>query len=380
MFIPFQKFKIHITKDLSKKWYYRFQLLQNGKWKTYQFVVPKSDAGTKTSRLKWLRNEAHEAEQLLLKGKHPLQLKTIIAEESNVIESLLIANDFRAAQVADRTAEQYGIKLSKFCEWLLKKKYAHLKAADINSVQIQSFLDSLIKSGKSAKTHNNYYFYLKALFKHLLKRGKIISNPFGPLDPMRVRRKKESKYISVQDRKILFDHFRNRCYPLYLYCQFMYYFMTRHQDLFGLQVRDFNLNDWTVYLEASSNKNYKGRYNKIPVVLRPLIEKMQLEKMPKRWYIFSHSLRPGPTRGLQKKISHKFRYYSREVLEDLEKKTHSLYHLKYTAVTDYLKNDANFSDVQKTAGWTHMTMIEIYNQERPIEEDSTLVQNAPPLL
>ena len=98
--------------------------------------------------------------------------------------------------VSKNTVDAYSNDLKGFAEFLSKR--GTLRVEDAQKSDIASYLMELKAEGKSKSTVNRKLASIRALFKFLIKKGVVASNPCDGIKVPKIERK-EIEYLSVED-------------------------------------------------------------------------------------------------------------------------------------------------------------------------------------
>lgn len=182
----------------------------------------------------------------------------------NEILPLFLAE--KEIQVGRKSYLSYTRKSDVFYEWLEKQGLADKPMRKITEQHIEDFFVSIANSHKFDRpTCQRFFINLRCIFRYAKKRGEIDHVPFEKESIVFPRKGKDcsAALIPTHIVPILLADIKEHDPQLFLACMMEFYCATRPgRELRFLKVRNFDLNDGVVTVEAVNAKNGKtGRIN-----------------------------------------------------------------------------------------------------------------------
>lgn len=222
------------------------------------------------------------------------------------------------------------------------------------------FLDYVyIERNNSPQTYNNYLTFLRAISQWWLERGYLTVKPTDGLSPISKRLYVKNRgCIPIDTVKHIGEWTKKHDPYFHFACQILYYCFVRPVEMTRLRIRDFNLHEATITIQAESSKNKKTQTVTIPKRVLLYGIDLGIFSAPMSYYVFSDGLRPGE-RLIDTKI---FRDHWRKVKEALKLRPEwKFYSLKDTGITEMLRDNTTAPVyVKEQARHSSLSITEIY--------------------
>lgn len=308
----------------GQRWYvyYSYRNPDDGKYYPFKIYIS-NRIKTKSGRRDAAHRIIREYKARLAEGWNPYQVG-----ERRFVNLVTVVNEIievKLSSLRKRTSYTYRNIAKTFTDYLISTGQDKLKVSDFTRFHAQEYLDSLKRdSGYANRTFNNHLMALKNVFKMMLKREYIISNPFESFDYLQVE---EATIIAYTDTELAYiaSTLPQYNFRLWLVAQLVYYCFLRPQEIVRLRFGDVDLVRRQIRLGGRQTKNKKSQLVDIP---DPLVEELQkIEWMPADQYLFSRKLQPGTVEIAQTRIDRFWDEYRKYVNLPLDK---TIYAMKHT--------------------------------------------------
>ena len=358
--------------DLSKRWYvyYSFRSPETGKYRLIQKWIPKKIM-TSSGR----RDKAHamikSINQKLRQGFNPF------AHLEKKYTGISIAMDYvlsiKASSCRKRTHHTYSSMVKIFKDWLKIKNIENRSVDDFNYYHAQEFMDytkARLKNGN--RTHNNRVTAMRTIFKMLVKREWILTNPFERIEMM-PEEQPEIIAFSIDELMIMQKHLPSWNYDLYVCACLIFYCFIRPQEMVRLKVSNIQLANRAIVIPGRASKNKKQEVVHIPDALMPVLLKLNLN-FPGEYFIFTKNQKRGPIEYAPTRIAEAWRKFANHY--GIDKK---IYSLKHTGVGLAIENGINIRDLQLQLRHSNLEMTQIYLDKFNNKPSGKLSTNFPDL-
>ena len=243
--------------DLSKAWYIEFYFRnpdtgrmerhQVKRGKQFGITGTKHKAERKKDRIEYFQELAHRITVKLKEGWSPIQENGQPNPGKETIMELAIR--YAAPDLRPRTLADYTRTANEFTQWMTNNGLDPTEAP--NKSQILKFLRT--KQHLNAATRNNYIRRLKALFGKLAQWNDITINPVAEIQTTRETPQSHQPY-SLQEAGHIIQAAQNHNPKLWLAILFIYYALTRPQEIRTLTINDIDFQAKTIRITAQRAK------------------------------------------------------------------------------------------------------------------------------
>lgn len=192
-----------------------------------------------------------------------------------------------------KTIQTYSSKVNIFKEFLSQCPVAIKYAYQYDRQLVTEFLDYIvIDRDASPRTRNNYKGWCGALGQFMADRKYISENPAASMANVRTPEKKRQALPAAMLRKLTL-HLQKTNRHFLLAVMMEYYTFIRPTELTNLRLRDFNLREQSVTVDASFSKNKRTQTVGINATIIKLMLDLRVFEHPGDWYLFSRDFLPG---------------------------------------------------------------------------------------
>lgn len=292
--------------DLSKRWYVYFSVRDD----SGKLTLRKRKAGI--NREKTLKARMRAASELITEINSLLQngWRDGLGESPQVtgtIKELLTEMvQVKKATLKHRTWQSHKYCMDKFFAWLDKNNYSNLQPIQFTTSHANLYCDFLKRSGFANKTFNYNKDNIKHFFSMLEDREIITRNPFKKIKSL-VETPRRHIAFSIKELDKIDKHMKENCYQLYLFSRFVLFCFIRPIEVLRITIGEVDLKNYRIMIHADQAKSSTARVVEIPKPLRPLIKKMNLEKYPSHYSLFSNGMMPGEKPLSRNAVTENFR-------------------------------------------------------------------------
>lgn len=247
-----------------------------------------------------------------------------------------------------KTVHAYNWALKEFVKWLKKNNLESVLPEQFTKKYAYQFWDDTVKEkNRSAFTYNIKRNNVARYFSALLKRDIIAFNPFAGIDALK---QTTSRHIPFTDKQMqqIDNLIKEPHFEFWLFTRFIYYLYMRGEEIVKLQLEDINMNLHAVivYGDKTKTKSQKAPY--IPDALYDILQKLNLNQHPQKWYLFSTGLKPGPKQLTRDWITQLFKRWVKEPLK--LGKEFTMYAFKHTGIINAHAQGKSIKGIQLQAG------------------------------
>lgn len=280
----------------------------------------------------------------------------------------------------ERTFLTYESHLKIFTEWLRRHKLLEAPLPAINTEIVEKFLNEILRSGKSSRTHNNYHNSISAFFNYYLKKRRnpiIRENPCLYIEKLKTRNGTHIAYTAEQQKQIL-EYCAEQQPNYWTASNFMFYLLARSNEISLMKIGDIDIKNSKIYLRSEDSKNWDERWITIPEQLKKIIIQKKLLSHPAQYYIFSKN---GLNPGLQKADARRMgSYYRERVLNKLKFiKGYTFYSWKHTGVISAYRAGISPQAIRRQTGHRSWVSFEKYLNSLGLFENTEVLKNYPSL-
>lgn len=282
-------------------------------------------------------------------------------------EQLTAVLELKKSHMKWRTWQSFNYCLNKFFKWMDQKGYSDMYPKQFTQAHAHAYTDHLLKQGIAAKTFNYQKVNMKHFFTMLQDREIIEKNPFHRIKSLKETPARHVAFTDEQMKK-LDEHMLENCYPMYVFTRFVMFTFIRPIEVLRIRVGQVNMKSWTIMVHADQAKASRPRVLEIPVGLREVIKKMNLENYPKDFFLFSRGMVPGKKALTRNAVTENFRRWVKEPLE--LGINHTLYGYKHYGNAKAFKLGISVEAIRRQNG--HATEAQTRTYLRSIGEDANV--------
>jgi len=243
--------------------------------------------------------------------------------------------DYRDGNLRKDTFKTYKSRINLIKNYVFNVvENENLMCFEFNQDFISEYLDYIRYIKKlQPRTRDNHLTFLNTFSNFLLEKKYIISNPAKYFS--RINKKEKKRTIIDEDtRELIFSYWKNKNNEFLTLCLTCYFCLVRRTELTKLKVKDINLNNQTLFIDASDSKNRKSSWVTIPNQLFNQLYEHVKGKQPMEYIFSNKKFAPGLTRLSPDMITKKWRLMRKDL--NLPNNI-DWYSLKDTGITDLLK-------------------------------------------
>jgi len=223
------------------------------------------------------------------------ELKTIVAQKSilTVIEAFDLTLKNRKELVKHATYLNHLYKIKRIKQSILELNIENVKVVDLKSSHYETILDKTKELYKlTNNSYNRYKVELNAVLNSLVDL-KILKSSFH----LKIKNKKTVKKVahlpaSKEDILKIKTHLLANFPNYYVFWATMFHTGIRRNEMLRIRLNMVDLKNDSIYLNDDVTKNANARVTPINQYLKPLLESMHFDNLPKDYFLFgSHDLK-----------------------------------------------------------------------------------------
>lgn len=371
--------------DLSKDWfvYFSYRHPVRGKMVRFREYAGFKELHSKADRYEYGKKLCEKFKRRLRNRWNPFEDENVLYDAPDESKIISIRGKSIEAQVKDivkktftgenlKTLTNYERYIKHFVDYLTAKQIERADISIISEEHAEDFLEWLTGKGLSNKTRNGHLTLLKKVFSVLLRKKKIVSNPFE----FCVNKKHFSKpkeYFRDHIREVLVTDISQNDPYLMFFIELTYYLMRRKTELSKLRISNINMEQGVFVFDEAISKTGEQESVSIPQQLYLKLNKMELHRYPDDFYLLSNQKRPGP-----KQIGKNYFYKRWKVFRDRHGlKKYGLYNWKHTATISMIASGFDLKLIQEHGGWSDLNMVENYAKSFSLKSSPLIRQQYP---
>lgn len=322
----------HFKLNVAKTWYVHFRFFNpnTGRREQYRRTFGLNRYHDKNERLKEAHALVKAIKQKLAEGWLPYPTAEKI-EYNSIKDALEKVCDLKWESLRPRTKHTYSVIISLFYKWLSVTGYNDYSPTEFKYIHAQQYMDYLTITRKiNGRTWNNHLAFMKIFFNYLVDRELIERNPFRKIKKHLQSKSTRNSAFSETEFTKLNKHLKEKYLRLYYFNMFIYYGALRQKEISMLKVGDIDFVNQNIFIGSEVSKNKKSESVVITKNFMNIIKEMNLEALPKEYYIFSIGCVPGP---LYNNTFDKLSVKTKKIIRELEiNEACTQYSYKHTAV------------------------------------------------
>jgi integrase len=231
-----------------------------------------------------------------------------------------------------------------FLDYLQTAGLAGINVKAVSKKHVLAFLDEQTQQRNvSNRTRNNILTDIRTLFSTMMDMELVDSNPAARIKKLKTESVKNETYTDDEVIKI-FDWMDKNDPQLSMFCSFIAFDFIRPVEITRLTVGDIDLVNKVITLPASKTKT--GLSATIPMVdfMIPKLEKMNLHKYPKDYFLFSAQKCPNAIGTTRDYFTCHFAILKKELGFGIN---HTMYGLKHTFVCHLLEQGVPEGEIRR---------------------------------
>jgi len=395
---PFRKARLYVPSPHAKRreWYIQYWAwdILKKKLKKFSDFEVNSIKGDDNFKKKWAKRRCLQINNMLEQGYHynPTKQHFIKHQEtfSKQKSSLPIQNLLQQfyIQVEKRGLEKHELKTNhhlngykskgiKFLDWLNQNHIVGLTADLISKDHINNFLEHLINDlDLSMRTRDNYLNFIRAFFIWCTNEQIPNQNPCKGITKKNRKLGRNIAYTKEQQTELL-QWMKTERPDFYFLCLWIYFTFIRIEELALLRIEHINqFQEGVIRIPEEISKNGYLRNVTIPTQLQIEIEKQELKKFPKHYFIFSKGLVPGETHYNPKYIGNNYGKVLKRRFKWLTN-DYTLYSWKHTGIVELKKAGIEDAYIMTQSGHRTITSYQTYLKSLGIARNDVIVNSFP---
>lgn len=382
-----------IDQDLSKPWHIVFYTTDALNEKLIRKRVLRDElAGFKTleGRLEFAARAIEEINYLL---KNDWHTETTDAPPPEILKfdfrhfTVLKAIDYVAAikvevdGVRPKTKKEYLATKATVIDFYMHEKISQdYLLRSVNDTFVRKYFDYLKQIRKSAnKTYNARRAILHSVLAALIKRDPKLFHGINPIAKIKFLKTESKKHTAYTDEQMIQirdaiakageDH-------LLFFIQFMYYTLSRPEELRNLKVGDIHFEDRKILFRAEISKTTIEQYVGINDRFAQLLLATRILEYPSSYYIFSNTTdrhAPGQKRVAQSYFYRRIKPYITALGFHRLNSNYTLYSFKHTGAIALYKATKDIKLVQSQCRHQSIEQTNIYLRDLGVLDDFELL-------
>lgn len=218
-----------------------------------------------------------------------------IKNDMCIVEALRFALEKREQYIDPKTYRTYRGTVNLFETTISKLGIERLKISDLKRIHVKHIIEKTSITEKwTPKTHNTRLGHLKILLTVLVKWDIIELNPATNIDNIKVDKQSDfHKPGSDTEIETIKTTLIEKDFRFYIYSIAIFHTGMREVELLKVTIEMINLAKNEFTLPGTMTKNGKSRIVPINKYLKEYLIEMNLDKIPKQYYLFGSFKEPG---------------------------------------------------------------------------------------
>ncbi|MGL6121660.1 MAG: tyrosine-type recombinase/integrase [Shewanella sp.] len=279
--------------------------------------------------------------------------------------------------VRPKTLKEYMATKATVIDFLQHEKISQdFLLRNVNDVFVRKYFDYLKQvRGSANKTYNARRAILHSVFAALLKRDPKLFhgiNPIAAVKFLKTETKKHTAYTDDQMKKIRDAIVKGNEPHLLFFIQFMYYSLSRPEELRNLKVGDIFFDDRKILFRAEISKTTIEQYIGINESLAAVIQASGILTYPPSFFVFSNAggkHEPGQGRVSQNYFYRHIKPYISALGFYRTNANYTLYSFKHTGVIALYKATKDIKLVQSQCRHQVLEQTNTYLRDLGVVDD-----------
>ncbi len=295
---------------------------------------------------------------------------------TDIVFQLKKVLDLRKFAIRLSTQRKYAGQIKNMQDWLKLNGKLKLPVATLSQDDAACFFNYLMVDKKlSNVSYNSHLQMLKTFYKILMEQEVCTKNPFAGLRTL-PKMCTPSLYYSDTQKKHLGEILERTDKNLFHFVQFIYYCFIRPNEIRHLKIKDINVGERKIKIDASFSKNKKTQFVSIPSQLVTTLLEMRISEYDKEFYLFGS--RGLPSKEMIGENTMKTRHRNILIANGYSLQ-HKLYSWKHTGAISCTKAGMNIKDLQMQLRHHSLDQVNIYLQSMLVFESEFIKESFPTL-
>lgn len=230
----------------------------------------------------------------LAKGWNPFFESEDARLYSKVSDVLILYLQEKEKELRENTMRSYKSFVSLFSQWI-NSNFSDIYSGMVNATVASRFMDYVYNDRNVGQTsYNNYLKMGRAIFNWMVEKCYCKENPFAKLK-LKKKQKKSRIMIDAETRKQIINYLEVHNPQFLVVCKLVFYSLIRPNEIRQIKIGDINLPKHYIVINDDVAKNHKTRFAALTPDLINDLKKMNIEKYPANYFLFSGELSPGPS-------------------------------------------------------------------------------------
>ena len=373
----------------AKGWYILFYVwnVQKNDLVRKRKFLPKHLKSTR-QKMNFIEDYIEQINILLEQGYHIDKVKAeqeALKQELNknnptykkVLEMYLRYCETHAENSSKEINNKHNIMLT-FLKWCHSRYYDVDYLTDVTKPITQEYLDYLlVDKGLQAKTINNTIGRLKNFYNVAIKRDWYTGvNPFNHIEKRKTTYGEKNTAYTDQQIKEIITYCKEHDVYLYYFICFIYYALMRPAEIKRLRVENIDMNRRLIRIYSHQSKVKNHDILPIADTLYEVLLKMEIQKYPPEYFVFSNKQRPGEIQLGRVWTSTHFKVVKEHFNLG---PNYSIYGFKHTAVCRWYEHNKDLVRVQRMCRHATIDMTSRYLKSLGLLADEFKIDSLPDL-
>ena len=290
-YVHFQPARLVKGKRMYVEFRYR---KEDGTWKRFRIF----ENINRYKSEEYAKELTDEVNRELEKGFNPFVedpeklIKPVANSLNKELDNFLAYCD--AKGLRPKTISAYKISVNLLRDYFLTGNKIYQPPASVEQADMEAFLnDNASKKKWSNRTYNNYLSDISTIFKWLVKKKKIPSNPLQDIEPKNTIATKNRYYDDATAEKVKALMRKENPYLLYFFSTIYYCALRPKSEARFLQCKHILWSRKLLFVPGAISKNKKDDYIPLCDEMISLLKEMGCGKAEGDDYIFTSKGQPG---------------------------------------------------------------------------------------
>ncbi len=359
-YIPAQLYKN------SSGWYVGYWVQDPVTGKMRRVRIKINRIKNKRERTAYARQLIVEINSKLAKGWNPFIEQSTPKGFTTLEKAIELFLRSKQRELRERSFSTYKSLSDKFLKWTKQQKDYYV--INFTSADAVEFMNWYWEQGISGKTYNSMKTFLVSLWEWFIENKYAKVNPFKDIKKKKEQRKQRQiiPQDTIEQIKLYLKENEPEFYAIVL---LTYHGLLRPNETVQLKPKHFELERKLLKIPPEISKNNKTRIVSLSPELYKALKSLNIDKLPKNWFIFSKNFRPGEKKIARNRISEHWAKL-REIL-DLPPE-YQFYSLKDTGIVNMIRAGISLETVRDQAGHSSLEMTNRYVQIARSEADEQI--------
>jgi len=347
-------------KANKSRWYVSYHVRNPQTGKLHRKTIKINRIESLTERRKFGQKLVLEINEKLRSGWNPFIEQEAPRGFTKLIDALNIYIRAKEKELkrhdSIRTYRSHAAVLENYIINVLKKP--DIPIISFDALEVKGYTDYLYNvRNVGGRTFNNYKTFAITFWNWFVENLYCKVNPF-----LAVRNKMEEpkfrKIIDTETRKLIKQYLTEKQEYEYLTIIFLcFHGLIRPGEICQLVPEYFHLDKKTMFLPAKITKDKDDRIVSLSDELIQLLKKLNINEIPKNYFVFSEQFKPGKVLKTSRDIGRRWSKLRKELNLPAE---YQFYSLKDSGIVQKLQDGINPLDIRNQAGHSSLEQTNQY--------------------